>query len=512
MPFVRRVDPWSAATVTVLLLTYLGAHLLLRLGMNGALGYDDAEQALFAQHFAWGYRTVQPPLYTWLLVPAIELFGPNLFAVILPRYLLLGLTFVLMHRVALRWTGDPRAAALAVFSFALIYVFAYYAHHDLTHTTALGAAIAATFYGFALLVERPSSVWRYALLGLAMGLGLLTKWNFVMLAAGLPLACLLYRPFRPLVLDWKVIVALAIVAVIVAPTGLWLLEQGATPATVSSAALPEAAAGGPMASLVRGTLALLGAALLFPMPFLLIFAVLFGSASWRGWRAARTGWPTPVGPRFLALLVGVTLGLHWLLVPILGTDAFTARWMHPALMVLPVLAFQLAAAGGMDDGPVRLYLVVVLLFVAVALGARVVRHAQGADACGRCREMAPFAELAEQLRAAGFRRGTIVADGMHAAGNLRLRFPDSRVLDPAFAPEAFPPPDGQGQCLAVWPAGDTGAPIRRQRVLSYLWHELDLPAAAVLERGEVSAPMAGSSTRVYTLGYAFEADGAGDCR
>lgn len=512
MQLARSSAFWSSRTIGFLLLAYLCAHLILRLIMSGALGYDDAEQALFAQEFAWGYRTIQPPLYTWLLVPTIELFGLNLFAVILPRYLLLGLTFVLMHRVALRWTGDPRAAALAVFSFALIYVFAYYAHHDLTHTTALGAAIAATYYAFALLVDRPDSLGRHAFLGVVMGLGLLTKWNFAMLAAGLPLACLLDRRFRPLVLDWKVAVAVAIVAVIVAPTGLWLLDQGVSPAAVSGTVLPEADGGGVLVQLVRGTLALLGATLLFPMPFLLVFAVVFGRAAWRGWLVSRPAPAAAVDPRFLLLLTVVILALHWLLVPALGTDAFTARWMHPALMVLPVLAFQLAERGGMADRGGRIYLLIVLLFVALALGARFVRHAQGADACGRCREMVPFTELAEQLRSAGFRAGTIVADGMHVAGNLRLQFPDSRVLDPAFPPAVFPPDGGQGQCLVVWQAGDERAPVRRERVERYLREQLDGSSAGDPQRGQVSFLMAGSTSRMYTLGYALHASGSGDCR
>jgi hypothetical protein len=521
-------EPWPASGIALVVGLYLGLHLLVRLALGGALGFDDAEQALFAQTLAPGYRTAQPPLYTWLLVASIELFGANLFAVILPRYLLLGLTFLFIYLVGRRWIGDQRHAALALFSFALIYVFAYYAHHDLTHTTALGAAIAAAFYAFALIVEQPSSTLRYALLGLIFGFGLLSKWNFVMLALGLPLTCLLDRRFRALVLTPRVLVALAVMALVVAPTALWVLDQGATPGSVSASVLLEPEGAGRVLRLLDGTFALALAVLLFPMPFLIVFAVLFGPAARRGFarwreRAAPAG---VVPPGFLLKLIGVTLFLHWLLVPALGADAFTARWMHPVLMIVPVLAFQLAAAGARaapgapaaphdqrpDGRALRIYLIVTVLFVALALGVRVIRHVRGADHCGRCREMAPFAELAAQLRRLGFEEGTIVADGMHAAGNLSLRFGDSRVLDPAFPASVFPPATGHGQCLAVWPEEGRTASMGRERVERYLQNQLAAPWDAAPVRGEVSAPMAGSSSRMYRLGYAYFAAGAGDCR
>jgi 4-amino-4-deoxy-L-arabinose transferase-like glycosyltransferase len=92
---------------------------------------------------------------------------------------------------------------LSVYSFAAIYVFAYYSHHDLTHTTALAAMAALAWYVFVRLTEAPTLGW-YLALGAVFGLGLLGKWNFVMLAAALPLACLVRPGFRSLVLTWKI--------------------------------------------------------------------------------------------------------------------------------------------------------------------------------------------------------------------------------------------------------------------------------------------------------------------
>ena len=216
---------WSSpAFVAGAILVYLAAHFAARLAMAPTLGIDDAEQTLFAQHFVWGYRFRQPPLFTWMLLPAFSVFGVNIVAVSVLRYLLLGLGYGFMYLTARRVIADPACAALAVFSYALIYVFAYYAHHDLTHTTALATAIAATFYVFTRLADRPS-LGHYLLFGLCIGVGTLTKWNFLMLAVGLPLTCLVLPRYRRLVLTWKALPAMAMAGLAVLPGALWMLTH-----------------------------------------------------------------------------------------------------------------------------------------------------------------------------------------------------------------------------------------------------------------------------------------------
>ena len=54
--------------------------------------------------------------------------------------------FGFIYLTARRLIRDDRLAALATYSFTAIYVFGYYSHHDLTHTTALSAFLAASWY------------------------------------------------------------------------------------------------------------------------------------------------------------------------------------------------------------------------------------------------------------------------------------------------------------------------------------------------------------------------------
>ncbi|HET6522488.1 MAG TPA: hypothetical protein VFG47_22085, partial [Geminicoccaceae bacterium] len=270
-----------------------------------------------------------------------------------------------------------------------------------------------------------------------------------------------------------------------------------------------------------GTLALAKSALVFPQPFLPIFLAVFGAALWRA--VLRAPAPPPaadgeapaVTPGFLGALIALTLGLHWLLVPTLGAVTFTERWMHPALMVLPVFLFALVERGRPGPRAIAVYLAVVAVFVAAALGARVVRYGLGADHCGKCRELVPFDRLAAQLRAAGFERGTIVADGFHVGGNLRVAFPDSRVIDPAYPPEVWPEASGAGdggQCLAAWWADDGHADALKARIDAYLTGVLGVAPDALHVTGRAEAPMRGSTTRSYTLAYELFPRGAGECR
>jgi 4-amino-4-deoxy-L-arabinose transferase-like glycosyltransferase len=496
------------STVTALILGYLAVHLLTRLALGPTLGIDDAEQALFAQGWSWGYRFRQPPLFTWLVLPLFEGLGPGILALSLLRYALLAVTFIAMYAVARRWVGEPRLAALAAYSFALIYVFAFYAHHDLTHTTALGALLALTFLAFARLVERPG-LGAYLALGACVGLGMLAKWNYVMLAGGLLLACLARPDLRPLVLSWKALPAMTLAGLLVAPTGLWILAHGHSVGSVSSDILVAGEPEGLAITLAAGTLALLKSTLLFPQPFLVLFLLVFGAGLWRAMREPRPA-KAAVDPEFLLLLIGVTLILHALLIPLAGATVFSERWMQPALMILPVALFALLARRPPSSRAVRAFLGMVVVTVAVVLGVRVAQYALGAEWCGKCRHLVPFAELAEELKAQGFVQGTIVVppDEFHIGGNLRVAFPDSRVVDPAYPQDIWPAP-GEGQCLLVWrPQRDDD----RARIETFLATAMAVPAGAPSVEGQVDAPMPGSTSRRHALAFALLPGGAGTCR
>ncbi|MGI9434120.1 MAG: ArnT family glycosyltransferase [Geminicoccaceae bacterium] len=501
---------------------YLITHVVIRLALSPSLGIDDAEQILFAQHWALGYRFRQPPFFTWLLLPVVELLGPGVLAVSIVRYGLLAVTYLFLYLTACLWIGDRRLAALSVFSFSLIYVFAYYAHHDLTHTTALGAMIALSFYAFARLVMRPS-LGSYLLLGLCFGLGMLAKWNFAMLAIGLPLTCLVLREQRHLVLTWKIFSAVAVMGMLVAPTARWMFDLGQSVDGVADNILNGAEPLGKAELLLRGGTALMMSVAVFPLPFLVVFLAVFAADLIGGRRSDDSAVTRGIGAAFLGWFMVITIGLHAVLIPVFGAVNFTERWMHPVLMILPIFLFAVLEKQRPSSRAMALYLGIIGIMVAVVVGTRLYRHALGADACGSCRDLTPFTELAADLESAGFKRGTIVAHGMHVGGNLKMLFPDSRLIDPAFPLAVWPIVDdeqavGDGQCLLVWRADldwrddRPDAPARRERVLQFAVRQFGMSPTAERRTGRVEAAMYGSSTRRYALGYELTRENAGGCR
>jgi 4-amino-4-deoxy-L-arabinose transferase-like glycosyltransferase len=505
--------------VALLIAAYLLVHLGVRIWIGPALGFDDAEQALFAQHWLPSYRLRAPPLFTWALVAVGEVAGIGMPAISLLRYLLLAMLLGFVYLTARRLIRDPSLAALAAFSFAAIYVFGYYSHHDLTHTTALSAFLAASWYAFVRLCETPSLRW-YLALGLCFGLGILGKWNFVMFALALPLACLLRPRYRGLVLTWKIVPAALVMAAVALPSALWALGMGPSSGDAMDGLLGQDSGSLPL-GLAKGTASLAVALLAYPLPFLVIFLAAFGGAAWRGLSTAASAPGPALQPVPDSAMVGtvivVAVALHWLLVPLARATEFQERLLQPALLILPVYLFMAVERGLDRGGPaaraVNGYALALAAVAGVALAARIAIPAAGADYCrSACRDLMPARALAAGLRSAGLSgKGTIVVRDVHLGGNLRVQFPQARVMATGYPPRVWPRPAGAGPCLLVWspysgPVEETRAQIQR-----YVVGELAVPADAKAREGTIDAPYA-RSRRSYRIHYALYDTPQGECR
>ena len=511
-----RIPVWARPPfVFAAIFAYLAVHFAVRMAMWHTLGIDDAEQALFAQGFSWSYRNSAPPLFTWLLLGLGKVLGVNIVSISLIRYALLGTVFVFSYLTARRLIVDPRLAALCAYGFAAIYVFAFYSHHDLTHTTMMSAMLALAWFVFVRLAESPRLGW-YVGLGAVFGLGLLSKWNFVMFSAALSLACLANPRFRPLVLTWKIVPALIACGLIVLPTVAAIILAGPTGGDTFHSVL--VGNGTPyIARVADGTLQLVKSALAYPQPLLPLVVLVFALPLWRGLRASS---PTHAEvPRPDAALLGwtmaISLALHLALVFAFGARHFSERLMQPPLFILPIFLFMLIERGRTGARAVNAFVLILALLAAGTLAVRIVVYLRGADHCSSCRNMMPVEALATQLRAAGFAgSGTILAEGLHVGGNLRAAFPEARVVDPAYPLSIWPAVGGDGQCLLLWQARDDPAmsEAARGRLLAYLAGNLGAETDAPHRDGVASAPMFGSETRLYRLAYRLYEDSVGDCR
>jgi len=457
MRFLDRLSPQGQFAAIVV--AYCALHLALRLILSPVLGTDDVEQAICTQSLALGCDLRQPPLYTWLQWLTNQFVGTGLFGLFLFKYGLLALLYWLLYRIGLRLFAEPATAGIAALSLWLTYPFAVSVHQGVTHSLLLSVWLAASFLTALHLAER-RSLGGYALLGLLLGLGLLAKYSFALYAVALALAALSLPRYRALVLDIRLLLTALVVISVVAPHGLWAWERlDAMQGALGGIGQHNAPASyGPR--IASGLTSLASALVQFLFPFWLIVLVFYP----RAFRPLKA--PLPDALRLAGRSIAISIGLLALVVLLGGPVEIKPRWMHVVLLLTPLYLFGRIEAVGYRPVARRGYVAVLsllpLLVIAAWLGQTYLAPKFGQTT----RFHAPYDRLAQQLHGAGFEGGTIVADGLHLAGNLRLFFPDARVLTPAYA-QFLPPARQSGPCLLVWEdRAGAGVPAALQAYLA----------------------------------------------
>jgi hypothetical protein len=84
---VLKSIPEKPRTAFGLLTGYFLLHLVLRSLISDSLQTDEAEQCFVTQVWLWGYGS-QPPLYAWLQILTLGVFGVKVFALAIPKNLL----------------------------------------------------------------------------------------------------------------------------------------------------------------------------------------------------------------------------------------------------------------------------------------------------------------------------------------------------------------------------------------------------------------------------------------
>ncbi len=470
------------------------AGLLAALGVIRTLGFaglggDDGEQLVFAQAFALGYGARNPPLYTWLVILAQQLFGATAAAVAAVKLALLWAMYALLYASARRVLADDRLAAAAALSPLALYVVGWDAILGLSHTVLAMTLAVAGFDVVVRLREGAHAGWSLAL-GAVAGLGLLAKYGFALFLVSLLAAALTDPVLRRLLLARPSLAALAVAAAIVAAPAAWL--AGHWPDVAAEAAPVE-----PGAALLHTAKAAAG----FLLPLALVLAVLFPRALRPGSGAAPTPWR-----RILGLQLVLAVVLFAALAAATGTRV---RDHYMAVLILfPLWFLAQAQAAGVDRRRLTGFLAALVAAGPGLAGALAIKAALEPLWCEGCERHLPYDAFAAELRAKGFDRGTIVADWhpYPLAGNLKARFPESRVVSVKH-PRVVPPRTGaDGSCLVVWLRPD-----RQADVVGVANRALAAGFAADAAAEELAAPMR-LTGRPVRLRFVLAAEGAGDCR
>ena len=459
---------WRPAGVVVLIAGYLLLHLLLRGYFSPTLSTDDMFENVFVQELKLGYQVRQPPVYEWLLYGVQKIFGPTIWSFLVLKYSLVLCFALFLYGVARQAIANEKLAALAVFSWVAFYQIGFNLHEGVTHTAVLMAASAVTVYCF-LWVLRDKTIGPAVCLGLAVGLGMLSKHSYVLVPAAMFLSALSDRHWRGQI-RLPLLVASGVIAVLMySPYLYWVFSS--EQALVGSAlnVMREGEQGSDVTRILTGELRLFTSLLGFSAPFLplvllLFFPALFGKGKVRE-RSASDPEVYRVGQLLQrALLISLALAFTGVLLS--GAQYIKERHMHPVLLLLPLVIFFQISRRTYAARSVKIYSSVLAVLVLVVLGIRVSGFlAPDKKMCGGyCRHMKPYEDLGEQLKAQfpEAAQATIVSLDEYTGGNLRVTLPDARHIIHSFQPSTDQRPD----CFIVWDMGDDGTTRGMQSALN----------------------------------------------
>jgi 4-amino-4-deoxy-L-arabinose transferase-like glycosyltransferase len=187
---------------------------------------DHFEQFTWAHSMEWGYHK-HPPLPTWLLAIAIHAVGPTPYAAYGVAALMVFGTAVFTYLVARALIG-ARLASLAIVLWGLHWAFSWKAQL-LNHNSVMMCCIAAAAWLALQASRREASQTRawgwWALLGLAGGLAMLSKYQ-----SAIPLVGIILALWRAGALQRRaslrgLLMAVALCLLVFAPHVVWMVQN-----------------------------------------------------------------------------------------------------------------------------------------------------------------------------------------------------------------------------------------------------------------------------------------------
>ncbi|MCG5515132.1 MULTISPECIES: glycosyltransferase family 39 protein [unclassified Ectothiorhodospira] len=457
--------PWGA-WLLLGLAAYFFLHVLIRATGSPTLELDEAEKMVVTQWWAAGYSG-QPPLYAWIQAVVFRLLGAELWSLALVKNGLLFLTYMFVYLSARRVLGDMRLAVLATLSLLLIPQVVWESQRDLSHSVMVTCMAAASVYVMLRWLDRPT-LGHYLLVGVAFGLGVLSKYNYLVFAAAAGLTLLTLPRGRALLLDVRILISAAAALAVTGPHLHWVLSSQ----DMASSGLEKMDFGQgiwPLSGL--GEMALAVLAFLTPL-WLVMWMTFRGDFS-----RVFLRWQSPAGHFSLQRYLLAVLALLVILV-LLGAAHFKDRWMLPMLWVFPLYVFAMMGSSALTPRRVRGYIATCVVMPALVLLVMAWRVNDWAVLEDRQRHVHPFNALAQEVANQGFERGVIVSDGTFVAGNLRMHFPDSQVLSPSVAPGRLRCEAGD-DVLVAWEVSREA--VLGQRLGAWVEHHLG-PSASDMQR------------------------------
>ena len=309
---------------------YLLFHVLIRLLFSTTLQVDDAEQIRHAQHLFSGHPIPQPPLYSWLSWGLFKIFGTGLFALTLLKYTLIALTFWLTWLVSGQLFQHLQTRYIATFSYLLMPSFAWHMHQGFTHTILLGLGIILTLHALLSLKEN-NSIGHYLYFGLALGIGLMSKYSFLLFLIPLFVSAVSISSFRNLIVNQKIFLAIAVFILMIGPHTYWLIQHYQEIFSSIDQKL-KVTSDNLLLDRIKSAGQFTVATIIFIMPFALIFIINSWKRLFNTDKQVITDDLTLLLNRFYLIIIVSVLTLTIFV----SMPHFKVRWFHPLMMIFPL--------------------------------------------------------------------------------------------------------------------------------------------------------------------------------
>lgn len=207
----------------LLFAAYVLSYFILRITASPFLDWDEAEQYINSRNFNLG-DTQQPPLYSWITRSLSIITNDSIYALISVRYICLYIFIIFLYLSIRQFFTSKKSLTLTLLVLALIPAYAYTINFKLTHSVLVFAMSSMTFY-FYIKVLKKNSLLNFLLLGVSIGLGLISKYNFSFLLLALILASLCSKAARKAFLKPQIIISIFSSLAIALPHYLWLYKN-----------------------------------------------------------------------------------------------------------------------------------------------------------------------------------------------------------------------------------------------------------------------------------------------
>ncbi|MDX3927390.1 MAG: glycosyltransferase family 39 protein [Shinella sp.] len=487
----------NPAFLYLLILSYFALQVIFRLSLPPSLELDEGQQLFLAQWLSVGYDS-QPPFYNWLQYGSVQLFGNSVAALSLLKNAMLFLCYLFYGMTASLLLRNRDLAIIATLGLITIPQISYEAQRDLTHTVAVVFAACLFLYAFVRTLKTPSFSG-YLLTGVAIGIGMISKYNFALLPAAALVAILPEENFRRRLFDPRIMVTAAAAAVIMAPHAFWFLQNTGLATERTLGKMTEGENGGLFSQVADGLFSLSAATAGFSALTVVLFMAIFGRKFLPALRA-QNEWTRLIERMLLAILIAI-VGM----ILFAGTDYIKDRWLAPFFVILPlylclkVETAEIDIAGSLRRG---LWVAGVL---AVAVTAVLYLRVPLAAWTGDYQKVnIPFGPAIEKILAEEpHRPAVIVADRQPLAGNIRLHVPDIPVLVPGYEQLETHAWDADNPVLLVWRRDGRENP-QRVKVLDDWLKSHPAYASLPLVVKDVGAPYHyGRDGDLYHFGYAW---------